>query len=246
MAQSEPEYGAAHRDGAPEDGRRQRLLRSCRQLVAAQEAERRAIGAQLHDELGQMLTALKLTLGTPGLRDGGNEAGAVLDEARQLTSETLERVRDMALQLRPAMLDDLGLEETLDWYLRRTAGQGELSLDLRVRGLDRRPGPEVETACFRVIQEAVTNVVRHSGARSLTVRVDCRAEELEFEIIDDGEGFDVASVRERARSPGLDGMEARLMLLGGDLAVTSRPGRGTSVRGTVPKDGGRTPHGGAL
>lgn len=243
MAGSESEYGAEHRDGGPENGRRERLLESFRQLVAAQEVERRAIGAQLHNELGQVLTALKLTLGMPGLAGGGEEAEASLDEARRLTAEALERVRDMELQLRPAMLDDLGLGETLDWYLDRMARQAALSLDLHTRGLERGPGPEVETACFRVIQEAVANVVRHAAASTLTVRVDSGPDLLDFEIIDDGEGFDVESVRERSGSQGLDAMEVRLMLLGGGLAVSSRPGSGTRVRGRIPLGGGRAMEG---
>jgi signal transduction histidine kinase len=217
-----------------------RLLQSLRHLVAAQEAERRAMGAELHNDLGQMLTALKLILGTPALGHG-DEGEEALVEARQLVSEVLERVRDMALRLRPAMLDDLGLRDTLDWYLDNTARPDGLSWDLQTRGLDHRPAPEVETACFRVIQESVTNIVRHSGARTVTVRVEHGSGQLGFEIIDDGEGFNVTEVRERDRSRaglGLDAMEARLMLLGGELTVASTPGEGTRIHGLVPAGGG--------
>lgn len=222
-----------------------RLLQSLRHLVAAQEAERRAIGAELHNDLGQMLTALKLILNTPAL-GRGDEAGEALVEARQLVSELLERVRDMALRLRPAMLDDLGLRDTLDWYLDNTARQNGLSWDLQTRGLDHRPAAEVETACFRVIQESVTNIVRHSGARAVTVRVEHASGQVGFEIIDDGEGFNVAGVREHDRSGaglGLDAMEARLMLLGGELTVASTPGEGTRIHGLVPAGGGPPPEG---
>lgn len=213
--------------------------------MAAQEAERRAIGAELHNDLGQMLTALKLILGTPAL-GRGDEAGEALAEARQLVSELLERMRDMALRLRPAMLDDLGLRDTLDWYLDNTARRDGLSWDLQTRGLDHRPAAEVETACFRVIQESVSNVVRHSGARTVTVRVEHGSGQLSFEIIDDGEGFNVAEERHRSGAGlGLDAMEARLMLLGGELTVASTPGEGTRIHGVMPADGGPPSEGGA-
>lgn len=212
--------------------------------MAAQEAERRAIGAELHNDLGQMLTALKLILGTPAL-GRGDEAGEALAEARQLVSELLERMRDMALRLRPAMLDDLGLRDTLDWYLDNTARRDGLSWDLQTRGLDHRPAAEVETACFRVIQESVSNVVRHSGARTVTVRVEHGSGQLSFEIIDDGEGFNVAEERHRSGAGlGLDAMEARLMLLGGELTVASTPGEGTRIHGVMPADGGPPSEGG--
>lgn len=234
----------SNRAGARGSGR---LFRSLRHLVDAQEAERRAIGAEMHNDLGQKLTALNLILGTPGLARG-DEAGEALAEARQLVSELLERVRDMALQLRPAMLDDLGLRDTLDWYLEYAARRGRLSWDLQTRGLDQRPAAEAETACFRVIQESVTNVVRHSGARTVTVRVEHGSGQLSFEIIDDGEGFNETEARERDRSgagSGLDAMEARLMLLGGELAVASTPGEGTRIHGLLPAGGGPPTEGGA-
>lgn len=213
------------------------LLRSCRRLVAAQENERRSMGSQVHGEVGQMLTALKLLLATPGLSGGGSETDEALAEARQLVSELLERVRDLELQLRPPMLDDLGLKDTLDWYLERMTRQAGLSLEFQAQGLEHRPGPDQETACFRVIQESVSNVVRHARAHGMTVHLAHASGGLDFEIIDDGEGFDLKTVRERARSgvgSGLEVMEARLMLLGGVLTVDSRPGSGTRIHGAMP------------
>lgn len=209
----------------------------CRRLIEAQEADRRAIGATLHNDVGQALTALKLTLSTPGAADGPSDGNADLAEARQVVSDLLDRVRDMALELRPAMLDDLGLKDTLEWYLERRARPAKLKLDLKTRGLERRPGPDVETACFRVIEEAVANVIRHAGARYLSVHVEFDSKGLEFEIADDGEGFNVEAARARARSGatfGLGAMEGRLMLLGGELVVASAPGQGTRIHGTVP------------
>lgn len=209
----------------------------CRRLIESQEADRRAIGATLHNDVGQALTALKLTLNSPGASDGPGGGKSDLAEARQVVSDLLDRVRDMALELRPAMLDDLGLKDTLEWYLERRARQGRLKLDLETRGLERRPGPDVETACFRVIEEAVANVTRHAGARRLSVRLERGSRGMEFEIADDGEGFNVETARARARSGatfGLAAMEGRLMLLGGELIVESTPGQGTRIHGTVP------------
>lgn len=209
----------------------------CRRLIEVQEADRRAIGATLHNDVGQALTALKLTLSSPGTADGPGGSNGDLAETRQVVSDLLDRVRDMALELRPAMLDDLGLKDTVEWYLERSARQGRLKLDLETQGLEDRAGPEVETACFRVIEEAVANVIRHAGARRLSVRVERGSRGVEFEIADDGEGFNVETARARARSGatfGLGVMEGRLMLLGGELVVASAPGQGTRIHGRVP------------
>lgn len=212
--------------------------------MAAQESELRVIGAEMHNDLGQMLTALKLILSTYDPDHDRGQVEATLDEARQLTSRLLERVRDMTLRLRPPMLDDLGLKDTLDWFLEHTARQGGLSLDLAMRGLDNRPGPELETACFRVIQEAVTNVVRHAQARNLKVRIEYGSGKLSFDIVDDGRGFEVEAENGREPESGLEGMKARVMLMGGELSVASTPGQGTRVTGMMPADGGQPPEGG--
>lgn len=225
-----------------------RLLMLARRLADHQEADRRRIASVLHDDVGQLLTALKLTLTLPGLASGGEEAESALEEARLLTEQALGRVRDVTLDLRPSMLDDLGLADTLDWYLRRSSRQAGLDLELDLDGLEPRPPVRVETACFRVVQEAVGNVQAHAGASSLRVRVRRAAGRLELEVSDNGRGFAVADALERARrgeTQGLSGMEERLMLQGGTLEIDSAQGRGTTLRAVLPLDEGAIGPGGA-
>lgn len=221
-------------DAAVDGDPGERVASLGRRLLLAQEDERRAMATALHGEVGQMLTALKLTLSGPGVGDEG------LAEARELVSGLLERVRDLEVQLRPPMLDDLGLKDTLEWYLERVARREGLTLEQDLRGLSPRPDPELETACFRVIQEAVDNVARHARARRLGVRVEMQAGSLSLEVTDDGGGFDVDAARERARSgrtAGLAVMSGRLALMGGELRIESRPGHGTHISGVIPAGG---------
>lgn len=216
-----------------------RLKKMALRLLDVQEAERRRIAAQLHDDVGQLLTALKLTLSMPGADGDGSGPGDTVAEARELVEALLERVRDLQLDLRPAMLDDLGLRQTLEWYLERAARRGGVALDLDLAGIDRTFDPRLADACFRVVQEAVSNVLRHAGARRLAVGARASGGELVLEIADDGRGFDAQaalSASRDGRSAGLGGMEERLALLGGDLEIESGDGRGSRVRATLPLD----------
>lgn len=232
------------KESEPEPGQT-RLLTLARRLLEHQEADRRRIAAVLHDDVGQLLTAIKLTLSSAGASDGGEGAGEAIEEARDLTSQALERVRDVTLDLRPAMLDDLGLADTLDWYLRRSAGSAGLQLELDLTGLESRLPSRQETCAFRVVQEAVANVTGHAAASRVAVRVRRAGARLVLEVTDDGRGFDVPAALQCAReggSFGLSGMEERLMLEGGTLEIESRAGRGTRLVATLPletRTGGR-------
>lgn len=132
-----------------------------RQLVEVHEAERRHLARELHDEIGQVLTGLKLAIEVnPRLK--GNAGKANLEQAKTLVNELMGQVRELSLDLRPAMLDDLGLLPTLLWYFERFTTRTQVAVDYEHTGLDRRFAPEVETTAYRIVQEALTNVARHA------------------------------------------------------------------------------------
>jgi len=164
-------------------------------------------------------------------------------DLRGLTAETLDLMRDMALELRPSTLDDLGLVAALQRYVADYGRKHALDADFHPGGLtDARLRPQTETALYRIAQEALTNVVRHSGARSVSVLLDRRDGHAILVVEDDGKGFDVEQVRRSgtpAQKLGLLGMEERAALVGGVLTIESRPGRGTAVFVEVPMDGAR-------
>jgi two-component system, NarL family, sensor histidine kinase UhpB len=203
--------------------RREELQVLSRKLIEAQEAERRAVARELHDDFGQVLTAIKLNL-TDKERDQA-ETIALVDGA-------IARVRDLAHNLRPSMLDDLGLSESLRWYVDREARRAGLEAHLEIATIEGRLPPTIETTCFRVTQEALTNVIRHARARRIEVELRSSPDGLRLEVRDDGGGFDPAAAR--GDSQGLLGMRERVALAGGELEVDSAPGRGTAVRARFP------------
>jgi PAS domain S-box-containing protein len=220
-------------------GRAQEMALAQR-LFAAQEEERRRIAVELHDELGQALTAVKITLESLARLTGRTELSGAID----LVDRTMDTVRDLALHVRPAMLDDLGLAAALRWYADRFARETGLEIQLSIDAVGHLESG-LETACFRVVQEALTNVVRHARARKVWVDLRLAPGSLELGVRDDGVGFDVAAARQRAArgaAMGLLGMQERISLLGGRFEVDSSRDRGTQVRATLPvAAGGTTP-----
>ena len=213
---------------------RARLERVSRRLVEVQEAERRAIARELHDEIGQALTGLKLILatGATGSVILGEERRA---EAQALVTDLLGRVRELSLDLRPAVLDDLGLLAALLWHTERSARQTGVEVRLQHMGLEGRRFPTaVETTVFRVVQEALTNVARHAVVQEATVRLWADAEILGANVEDQGRGFDAEAVLSAHRSMGLSAMQERARLLGGRFSVESQPGSGTRISVEFP------------
>ena len=199
-----------------------------RRLMEVQELERRNIALELHDEIGQVLTGLKLTLDL-STRLPPAEAGDSLGRARDLVNDLMARVRKLSLDLRPALLDDLGLLPTLLWHIEHYTAQTNVKVNFKHSGLEQqRFAPEVETAAYRMVQEALTNVARHAQVHEASVRVWTRHEILSLEVADTGRGFDPDAVFARETS-GLTGMRERAMLAGGQLKIESQPGKGTRL-----------------
>ena len=207
-----------------------------RRLVEVQEAERRHVARELHDEIGQVLTGLKLSLELiPKVPE--NAVKANLEESKNLVNELMGKVREMSLDLRPAMLDDLGLLPTLLWYFERFTARTQVEVGFEHTGLDRRFLPEVETTAYRIVQEALTNVARHAGADGVSVRLWSNDEVLGLSIEDHGAGFDAADESILNKSNGLAGMRERATLLGGRLTLESAPGLGTNLFAELPFSG---------
>jgi PAS domain S-box-containing protein len=214
-----------------------------RRLLAAQEAERQRIARTLHDEIGQVLTAVKINLQTThGSLDSIDSADRIT-ESIDIIDEALVRVRDLSIDLRPPHLDDFGLATALRWYVdtysQRTGTKAKFSEELN--GSSRRLPQEIETACFRIAQEALTNITRHAAASSVSLKLKQRREQLRLTITDNGIGFDVLAVTGRitAETLGLRGMKERTQAVGGSLEINSTLGKGTEVRALFPIQGAR-------
>lgn len=213
-----------------------RLQAVSKRMLAIQEEERRAISRELHDDIGQTLGALKIGLhrlaraGPPGQEE-------LISECLRAAEQGLGRLRELAMDLRPPQLDQLGLEEALGWLAERQSGATGIAVTCKVAGLDERPPAPLEIACYRIAQEALNNATRHAAAKQVLVSVESDGALLKLVVRDDGVGFDEDSARLRAArsgSMGLIGMEERAQLAGGRLKVRSAPGGGTTVSVVFP------------
>lgn len=208
-----------------------RLRLLSRQIVETQERERQHIARELHDEIGQLLTALSLRL-----QHCCQQAPAALipsiTEAQSLSRDLLNRVRQISLSLRPLMLDNLGLLPALSWHLERVRKLTRLNVQLTHSGIERRFAPELEIAIYRVVQEAVTNIVRHTDVSEAIVRVWASSITIAVQIVDTGRGFDAPASLQR--SAGLLGMQERVALLDGLLTIDSAVGMGTCITAEFP------------
>jgi PAS domain S-box-containing protein len=208
-----------------------------RRLIDAQEAERRRVARELHDEIGQALTAIKINLHGIQQSTENEPFAPQLNGSLDIIDRALQQVRELALDLRPALLDDLGLVAALRWYLDREARRAGLILELKVDLLGTRLAPEIETACFRIAQEALTNIVRHAKAKHVWVILSLRDADLRLVIRDDGVGFDVGAAQQRFAanaSLGLQGMQERALAVSGTISIDSSKGTGAEVRVNLP------------
>lgn len=211
----------------------ERLRALSRQLMEIQENERHRIARELHDEIGQSLTAVKINIESSRRVPDQSTAKLYLDDSIAIIERLIQQVRTLSLELRPSLLDDLGLESALRWYLARQAERAGFAAELIADSLAAHLPPEIETACFRVAQEALTNVVRHAHASRVVVELRQRGSTLRLSIRDDGVGFDVQAAAHGANL-GLVGMQERVLLVDGKLTIESAPGHGTTVRVRLP------------
>jgi PAS domain S-box-containing protein len=214
----------------------ERLQTLSRRLVDAQESERRRIARELHDGIGQAITAAQLNLRVLQRRPDAPSLGPLLEENITMLGEVLRDVRHLSLDLRPPLLDDLGLVAALEWYTQEQARRAGLEAVVQSDVEEGRIHPTLETAFFRLAQEAVTNVIRHARAKTLSVKLRQKGDELHLLVRDDGVGFDVEAMRQpgaRVASLGLVGMEERATLIGGGIQFHSSPARGTEVHAWV-------------
>ena len=203
-----------------------------RRVLEAQETERRRVAHELHDELGQALTAIKINLQTRVRFQGGAADGSDIENIRIL-EDALQQVRRLALALRPSMLDDLGLGPALRWLAGQSATRSEFEITLNIPVLEPRLPPEMETACFRIVQEALTNIARHASAKHVTINLQREDHAVTLSVQDDGCGFDLAAAQARAiggGSLGVLGMQERAMLVGGRLDISSTLGQGSHLQ----------------
>ena len=207
-----------------------------RKVVGAQESERQRIARDLHDETGQSLTAIGM--GLRGLSDETNEERQrdMLRQLQSLTSDSLKELQRIIADLRPAHLDDLGLSATLRWYASRIHELTSILVRMDIEGDEPALDDAVKITIFRIVQEALNNVIKHSQATTVNVRLDYRNTEAVIFIRDNGRGFDMNAVQSRMErvSLGLAGMEERALLLGGSLYVRSRLDYGTEVEAVIP------------
>ncbi len=214
-----------------------RLRRLTRRLELAKEDERKRIARELHDEMGQGLTAAKINLQLLASLAPSSEAGERVADTIEVVDRMIRHVRALSLDLRPPLLDELGLGPALRSYLEAQAQRAGLEIEIAPQGPPRGLPPEVEITAFRCVQEALTNVMRHAQASRVTVRVEHRGGQLEIEVRDDGQGFDVSQALRRAAGGqhlGLLGIRERVESLGGELAIDSSPGAGTTITVHIP------------
>lgn len=201
-------------------------------LLKAQESERRRIARELHDEVGQSLTAIKIQL--RAVQGNSKDSGSTLKECIGVVDQILAQTKNLSLNLHPPQLDELGLIAALRWHLDRQAYAADLIPRFSADSLPARLQPGLEIACFRVAQEAITNVIRHAGASWISVRLSLHDDELHLVIQDDGRGFETEDAQNQGRSLGLVGMRERVELVNGRLELRSSPGRGTEVHAVFP------------
>ncbi|MFL5916225.1 MAG: GAF domain-containing protein [Gaiellaceae bacterium] len=211
----------------------QRVAReSVRRVVQAQELERSRLARELHDETGQALTSILLGLKPLEEALADHPSRDALGDLREQVVGALQDVRRLAVELRPAVLDDFGLVPALERLIDAFAEQSDVRVDFRSALGERRLPSDVETALYRVVQESLTNIVKHANARNISVSLVRRESGVAAVVEDDGAGFDQRTMR--AEGIGLLGMRERLALLDGRLEVESRPGAGTTVVAEVP------------
>ncbi len=203
------------------------------QLVKIQETERRHLAMELHDQIGQVLTGLQFMLESAKNKTY-EEQTIRIREAQETVRGLIEQIREMSLNLRPSMLDDMGLLPTLLWHFERYTKQTGIQVSFRHNRISERLPPDMEIAVYRIVQEALTNIARYAQASEAFVQLVQKKDVLGIAIIDHGIGFDPGIDINKATTAGLTGMRERANILGGNLVVKSAPKKGTQILVTLP------------
>lgn len=214
---------------------REQQRKLAKSIVEVQEEERRHIARELHDQLGQMLTGLQFMLQNAKKQEGSAQK-ETLEEIQQTVGTAIGQVREMSLNLRPGMLDDMGLLPTLQWHVERFSAQTGIRVNFHNENVIERLPPAVETAAYRIIQEALTNVARHAQVNEVFVGLVIQEKALWIEVLDQGKGFDASTISSRPSS-GLGGMRERASLIGGYAYIDSFVNQGTQVVVALPVGG---------
>ena len=217
----------------------ERLQTLSGKLIEAQEAERRHIARELHDEIGQALTAVKINLQALQHSFPSRDLATRLHESIEIVEVVLQQIRSLSLDLRPSLLDDLGLLAALRWYVDVHTRRSGIIGEIVAQPINTKLSSNLETTCFRIVQEALTNVIRHAKAQRVTVTIELRQWEtqLHLTISDDGVGFDVNAAIIKATSGGslgLLGIEERVLLVGGQINIESMHQQGTKIHAQFP------------
>lgn len=216
---------------------REELQQLSARLVDAQETERRSLSRELHDEVGQALGLLLMDVGRLSNQLTGDAKGQeMVQRIKTVAERTVQTVRNMALLLRPSMLDDLGLVSALEWYAREVSRSSNTEVEVKAENVSETLPDSLMVCIYRVVQEAVNNARRHAHAKNVTVEVKQTDTVVQVQIRDDGSGFD----GKRIRGIGLLGMDERVKRLGGTLTIDSTPGAGTTIRAELPLHGAKS------
>jgi signal transduction histidine kinase len=201
-------------------------------LVEVQEEERRSISRELHDEVGQTLGAMLVELGQLAILAAPEDRviQGQITHIKSVAESAVKSIRDIALLLRPPMLDDLGLVPALEWQAREVSRRSEMEVEVHSENVSEELPDEIKVCIYRLVQEALNNAAAHAAARNAKLTVIQRADKISVEVTDDGNGFDP----ERQRGMGILGMEERVRRLGGTLTMRSAPGKCTSVKAELP------------
>ena len=215
----------------------QHFRQLARSVWRVQEDERRRLARELHDGIGQHLTALRHRLEVLARADANAGAGGPLHEALALCETAIEETRALSRLLRPQILDDLGLEAALRWLARQSSAGSDCAVEVEVGTLPDDLDGNLSTLVFRVAQEALANAHKHARARNVVLRLGQRGDHLSMLVVDDGVGCDIEQALARSsngESTGLASIRERIRLFGGQLALDSRPGEGLQMRVTLP------------
>ncbi|GAB4504964.1 MAG: hypothetical protein Fur0043_19590 [Anaerolineales bacterium] len=222
-----------------EEARQNEQLKSelYRRIVEAQEAERQRIARDLHDETGQALTAIGMGLRglSTSLKNARlpEQARQILHSLETLTAGALKELQHLISDLRPSHLDDLGLPATLRWYISDVKTRTHLDIDLKITGEEKTICPEYSTSIFRILQEALTNIIKHAHATHVKIMINFHPDVVHISVQDNGIGFDIRAI-EKSQSWGILGMQERTALLNGHFFLDSRPGEGTNIEIVIP------------